>query len=104
MALEIANTIINQLGGNKFRVMTGAKDFVGCDTKKFVQFRLPTAGKINGKKITNVKIIVNDNDLYDVQFWNIRGINSVMLEEVTDVYCDMLQSLFTEKTGLDTHL
>ena len=37
--LTVANTILQQLGGNKFRVMTGAKNFVGSNDA--LTFRLP---------------------------------------------------------------
>lgn len=30
--MSVANTILNQLGGNKFIAMTGSKNFIDCTT------------------------------------------------------------------------
>lgn len=45
--MEIAKTILSQLGGNRFITMTSAKHFVGL-TEPGLQFDLPTdTGAIN---------------------------------------------------------
>lgn len=97
--LIVAKTILEQLGGNKFRVMTGAKNFVGTDNS--ISFKLP---RFTGLKITHVRITLNSLDLYDIEFLNIRGSNMKVIEKNENIYCNQLQHAFTSATGLDTHL
>ncbi len=60
--MEIAKTILSQLGGNRFITMTGAKHFVGL-TEPGLQFDLPTdAGAIN--KVTRLRVILDPCDTY----------------------------------------
>jgi len=97
--MSIANTILEQLGGNKFIVMTGAKCFV--NTGKGLQFSIG-AGAVN--KANKVLITLGDDDLYTVKFFTIRGVNIVDKGEFPGVYADRLQALFTEQTGFDVTL
>lgn len=95
----IANTILEQLGNNKFIVMTGAKNFISFENG--LAFTLPH------KKIKQVQIILNSKDLYNMVFLGVnkRLFNSIKeIAIYVDVYNDQLQSIFTEVTGLDTHL
>jgi hypothetical protein len=98
MSLEIAKTIVQQLGGNKFMVMTGVKQFIGSEDG--VSFKLPRSYN----KINTVKITLTPLDLYDVEFLrvSIKERRTVAVRE--SVYADMLQQVFTAATGLDTHL
>ena len=91
----IANYIEAQLGGVKFKAMTGAKNFStnGID----LRFTLPRICN----KIKFVKITLNKNDLYDVGFYNFR-FDAIV--ELSDVFGTDLQTVFTRYTGLDTHL
>jgi hypothetical protein len=98
--LIIANTIRQQLGGHKFAVMCGVKQFVGGEN--FLQFKMPS--NFAKDKINLVKIILTPADLYDIEFYYTRGVNLKMVCKVEGIYCDMLQSEFTRVTGLDTHL
>lgn len=93
---SVAKIIVNQLGGNTFRLLTGAKDFV--TGKDRVTFKI---GK-NPKKITHVRITLGGNDLYTVQFmkWNGRKAEMNVVKELKSVYNDMLQDVFEENTGL----
>lgn len=96
--MTVAKTILQQLGGNKFIVMTGAKDFVGG--ADYLAFRLPKAkGGIN-----KVRIKLNANDLYDVEYGRIRKLEYKVIATDEGIYEDMLQECFTKATGLDTHL
>jgi hypothetical protein len=96
--------LFKQLGGNKFVAMTGAKDWIRSDKDNWVSFRIPKAKE----GINYVKITLNAKDLYDMEFGMIRkkkGIPTYTKKhEVNDVYDDMLQPVFTEKTGLYTSL
>lgn len=78
--LTVAKTILEQLGGNKFRVMTGAKNLVGTDNS--LSFRLPGSGFCK-QGINSVKITLNGSDLYDVRYMRVRGSKITTVEEST---------------------
>jgi len=100
MTLEIANTIRQQLGGNRFAAMTGAKDFVGGSNS--LQFSIGR-GAIN--KANKVRVTLETSDTYMIEFWSIRGLNIRPCgEPLRGVYADQLQAAFTRATGFDTHL
>jgi hypothetical protein len=98
--LSTANVILAQLGGNRFRTMTGAHNFLGSEEEKSLSFKV---GR-NGKGVTHVKIVHDATDTYSMQFFKIRGMNSTTVKECQGVYASNLQEIFTEATGLDTHL
>lgn len=102
--MTIGQIILGQLGGNRFIAMTGAKQFVRSDSEQWLQFKLPSTPHYTKDKINFVKITLTPADLYTVEFMYIRGLNVKEVAKVEGVYCDMLQSVFTEYTGLDTHL
>jgi len=96
--LIVAKTILAQLGGNRFRVMTGARGFAG--TENSLTFRFPgSRGGINAVRVT-----LNGLDLYNVIYWRVRGTKIKTVAESSGLYADMLQDDFTEKTGLETSL
>ena len=113
MTNQIAATILNQLGGNRFIAMTGAKNFLA--TGDGLRFSI---GR-NASKANRVEIKLNGLDLYDIEFTKHRPFSIKIdhkkgevktIEEQTttirkfeDIYCDQLQELFTEVTGLYTH-
>ena len=92
-------TILQQLGGNKFIAMTGAKN-LGTSTKKDLSFSI---GR-NSKGVTHVIIKLTSMDLYDMEFINMRGPKRKVIKKVKGVYADMLQKIFTKYTGLRTRL
>lgn len=79
--------------------MTGTKKF-GC-TENSLYFKVGMRCK---NKITHVEIKLNSLDLYDVTFLRWYDYKVTTIEKCENVYFDMLQKLFTQKTGLDTHL
>ena len=93
---------MQQLGGNKFKAMTGAKNFSWDSETKSLTFQLPKA--VN--KIKMIRITLTPQDLYDMTFYSFNKstyeIKKIVSEE--GLYDDMLQSTFTEHTGLNTHL
>lgn len=125
---EVAKTILQQLGGNRFAVMTGAKDFVAINNG--LQFRI---GR-NGSRANLVKVILMGDDTYTMQFWKIGNSNPYaalikyiekgmspeeaqkkaeqaklnaepkLLKEYEGLFFDQLQEFFTEYTKLYTHL
>lgn len=58
----VAQTILQQLGGNKFVVMTGAKDFVYDDNS--LRFRIPR----NKSKANIVTVSLRGDDTYNMIF------------------------------------
>ena len=96
---DIANTIYRQLGGNRFRVMTGAKNMVS--TENGIRMRI-------GRNKTNANFMIvelNGNDLYDVTFAKVTKMGEMKsVREYNDVYNDMLVSLFESHTGMYTSL
>ena len=99
--MKVAEIILEQMGGNKFRAMTGAKNFLSHENKA-LSFQLPSRFAKDG--INYVKITLNESDTYDMEFGKIWGKSYKVVKTSNDVYCDMLQNIFTAVTGLDTHL
>lgn len=95
---QVAETILNQLGGNKFIAMTGAKDLAA--DSNLLQFRI---GKNKGG-YKGVKIELDNMDLYKVTFWKMNRKYEVCCNIFHGIYGDQLQELFTEHTGLNTSL
>lgn len=102
--MTVANTILQQLGGRRFIAMTGSKNFGG--TSDSLMFMLAR----NKSKAQKMKIILTPADTYTVQLWKVnlraKTVDGIcfMTKEVTDVYCDMLQEVFFDLTGLYTSL
>jgi hypothetical protein len=94
----IAKTIYQQLGGNRFAFMVGAKYFAYGDTS--LQFRVMR----NSNRINCVKITLNGVDLYDLEFYWCDKNGCTIKSSFTDVYGDQLQKFFTIATGLYTSL
>lgn len=97
--MQVAKEILNQLGGNKFVVMTGAKNLVALENG--LMFSIGRGAK---KSINKVVVKLNSMDLYGMEFWNIRGANVKTVATAQNVYCDQLQEIFTKETGFYTSL
>lgn len=95
---QIADTILSQLGGRRFMAMTGARNLVAIDSGLTMK-----VGR-NDKGVTHVTITLTPADEYDMRFQRVWGTKVTEKGGYEGIYCDMLQSLFTEGTGLDTHL
>ena len=100
--MTVANTILSQLGGNRFAVMTGARDF--AYTANSLSFRLPGSGGFCKSGINYVTITLNGADLYDVIYMRVRGSKVTTVEEVSDLYFDSLTDSIERVTGLRTSL
>ena len=96
--MTTAKTILQQIGGNRFLAMTGAKNLIGGVNSLSMKI-----GR-NAKKVTHVRIVLNHLDLYDVEFLSIRNLNVKTVDTASGIYADDLQRVFTGGTGLDTHL
>lgn len=97
--MQAANMILAQLGGNRFCAMTGANSMVGGEN--MLQFKIGR-GAIN--KANTVRVELDDNDTYTVKFYSVRGMNVRQISEHSMVYADCLISLFSDQTGMATHL
>ena len=99
--LTVAKIVLQQLGGNRFKAMTGAKDFLGDETS--LMFRIPRAKD----GINKVKITLDFGmDLYKVEFLkvNFKKYTFNVVHTADQVYFDDLARVFTEYTGLYTKL
>lgn len=104
--MTIAKTILQQLGGNKFIAMTGAKEL--SDEGNGLRMKL-TRNMAGANYLT---IAINSMDTYDMVFVKMvkptprNGFRQSMktVAEHRGVYCDMLNDCFTQTTGLYTSL
>ena len=97
--LIVAETILKTLGGNKFRMMTGAKNLAGDENSLSMRI-----GR-NSSNSNYLKITLNSMDLYDMKFCKLtRKFEEMSVTEYCDVYNDMLTDVFTEHTGMYTKL
>jgi hypothetical protein len=97
--MTTAATILEQLGGNKFLAMTGAKNLMSGDDTLY--FSIPLSNDIN-----KVSITLDVNDTYRVTFskYRPRKLDVIIIHTQSDVYADQLRALFTDQTGLQTSL
>ena len=101
---EVTATIYQQLGGHRFSIMTGARDFMTSGPATLV-FGLPSS--ITRDRIRRVAITLDPDDTYSMRFFRRdkgTGLPTKLVYETQGVYNDMLASVFTRHTGLDTHL
>lgn len=104
----VAETIYQQLGGGRFKFMTGASKLsFGDDSagNPYLQFNLPSSS-FNVDKISMVQIILDPSDTYTIKFFKKKKdpTSGVMIldcfKSVNDVYCDNLQDVFEIETNL----
>ena len=118
--LKIGNyqDILQAIGGNKFLAMTGSKvKYNGYDKNGYVYLMFQLSK--NQSKAQFLKIQLNDKDLYNMEFSKIKktlnkeyaAIGIKIYDEslenikiIEDVYCDQLQEVFTDITGMYTRL
>lgn len=108
---EVARTILEQLGGNGFVLMVGAKHLTAIEGG--LSFKLPSNFAKDG--INHVEVILTPMDVYTVKFMRVRiqrgedgNIDldrSVKIVDVhEDVYADSLRDVFERVTGLATRM
>ena len=96
--MTVATTILQQLGGNRFKAMTGAKNLAGG--VNYLSFRLPKAKD----GINYIKIALDASDTYTLEFGRVHGAAYNVKHTTSGIYNDMLQDCFTQHTGLYTNL
>ena len=94
--MSIAQTILNQLGGGQFVMMTGARKLVAGPN--WLSFRIPFP------KINAVQITLEGSDLYTVVFYYVRAGKIREVSRHEDIFNDQLSDLFRRETGLETRL
>ena len=94
-----AKELLRQLGGNKFRMMTGAKDFgIGKDGLTMKIGR-------NSKSISHVRIDLDrGRDLYNMEFIRVRKSKIKVVKKLKGIYADQLGEIFEKYTGLYVRL
>ena len=96
---DVARIIWEQLGGNKFRVMTGAKNLLNIGDGLAMKI-----GR-NSSNSNYMRITLNSMDTYDVMFAKLTKMGELKsVRMIYNVYNDMLRSVFTEHTGMYTSL
>ena len=108
--LYVTNTIFEQLGGQRFILMTGAHSFVRgrIDTGEcFLRFKLPGAMCKEGINLVNITLTVLD--VYKVTFSRVshdyeEGLHAESVCEHDFVYADGLEEIISEVTGLATRV
>lgn len=99
---NVAETILNQLGGNKFIVMTGSKNFLNIGNG--LRMKLSR----NKSKAQYLKIELTGSDLYNMTFFSAKTTDSDIVlttkEKIEGVYFDQMNRIFEQVTGLYTSL
>lgn len=108
--MKTADIILEQLGGNKFLVMTGAHHLLADGNT--LRMQLPK----NESKANRLWITLEADDTYTMDFFKFTAgrLNKktfswtddkrVDVKKIKGVYCDMLQDIFTSVTGMYTYL
>ena len=97
--LTVAKTILEQLGGNKFCMMTGAKNLAGDENSLSMRI-----GR-NSSNSNYLKITLNSMDLYDMKFAKLTRMGELKsVKEYDNVYNDSIVEVFEKHTGMYTKL
>lgn len=95
---DVAKIILQQLGGNRFVAMTGARSFSSGSSG--LSFRIRRSNGIFG-----VVIRLTPEDLYEMEFLTYSGKEGVKAKKtLSGVHAEDMCRMFTEVTGLDTSL
>lgn len=95
----VADEIYRQLGGPKIIGMLGAKNFsYGTNALSF------WIGRGAKKGINRIKITLNKNDEYDVEFAKMRGLDYNVLETAKNIQVSKLKDTIRQHTGMELSL
>lgn len=98
--MSIVETILSQLGGRRFLVMTGSYDLIGCDKEKHLCMRL----RRNVSKFSRLKVKLMADDTYTMHFFRFLKGEIVSYRAIDGLYCEDLARVFEDVTGLRTSL
>ena len=96
---QIAETILEQLGGRLFTLMTGAKNLIHGED--YLQFQIPRGFAKNRATAVRIKLVGDEH--YELTFYKVRGTNVTKISEHTPIP-ENLREIFTRETGLDCSL
>lgn len=108
--MNVPNTILQQMGGNKFIVMTGSKNFIGDGNT----LRMTLAK--NYSKANRLEVTLEADDLYTMRFykytagrlnkktWSWTEDKVEEVYTVSGIWFDQLQEIFTNVTRMYTYL
>ena len=82
--MTVARSILDQLGGERFVAITGARELVGSADS--LTFKLG----VNPKRVSQVRVTLTPADLYSVTFFRIGKAPQIE----SDVYSNMLEAVF----------
>jgi hypothetical protein len=91
---------LQQLGGNRFIAMTGAKNLAVDKSKNELHMKIMR----NSKGISHVRIRLTSLDLYDMEFLQVRAGKIKIKSKEKGVYGDQLGKMFKKNTGLNVRL
>jgi hypothetical protein len=91
---------LQQLGGNRFIAMTGAKNLAVDKSKNELHMKIMR----NSKGISHVRIRLTSMDLYDMEFLQVRAGKIKIKSKEKGVYGDQLGKMFKKNTGLNVRL
>ena len=101
---QVAKIILQQIGGSRFLTMTGSRDLINLGNG------LRMSLSRNKTSANRLEIIYDEGaDLYNVRFYRQSmnhktfEVTTKDIEKIDGVYCDMLEEIFTDVTGLYTH-
>lgn len=100
----VAEAILEQLGGQRFIAMTGARNLMSDDARGRGSLTMKLPSTITRAHITHARITLHGSDDYSLVALKARGVNCVIESEMFGIHVENLQQAFTALTGLDTHL
>lgn len=100
--LTAAQTILTQLGGHKFLVMTGAKNLLGDASS--LTMDIPAHMTRNHANKFRITLAANDTYTLDMIKYRPSKLSFAVLESIADVYADHLRANFESMTGLICNL
>ena len=92
--------LLQQLGGNRFIAMTGAKNLAIDKPKNELHMKI---GR-NAKGVSHVRIRLTSMDLYDMEFLQVRAGRIKIKSKEKGVYADQLGKMFKKNTGMNVRL
>ena len=97
--MTVAQTILSQLGGNRFIAMTGARNMTHSANSLTVRFP-----RMSGLKANCITVTLTAMDDYLVEAFNIRGTSFKPTGLQTDIYAETLADCVGRMTGLAVRL
>lgn len=94
--MEAAKTILEQLGGRRFIIMTGTHNLVAGKNELTMKLRRNSCGA------SHLRVTLTPLDLYRMEFIKVRKGEPHTVTSFDGIYADQLQDIFESITGLYT--